>query len=210
MKTFVLVGLVGILAGRAGAVTFGFGNISPSGFSGNTADQISVDVVAGVGSSVRFNFSFAAGDPGTVTYFGFDDGTGSAPSLLSGLATIFNGSGVSFVNGSGPQISPLAPTFVEDFGAVRASQGGAGNGFSIGETLGLQYALQSGKTVADVLNAIDSGSLRIGLHIQQLTQGSQKAVVTPHPPANVPDGGSTLALIGLGIAGLGLARRKLS
>ena len=30
------------------------------------------------------------------------------------------------------------------------------------------------------------------------------------PGTSVPDGGATLALIGLGIAGLGLARRKLS
>lgn len=206
MRNLALACLIGLSASSADAVTFGFGNISTSGFSGNAADQISVDVVAGAGSSVRFNFSFAAGDSGTVTYVGFDDGTGSSPSLLSGLATIFNGSGVNFVNGSGPQISPLSPSFVEDFGAVRANgAGGVANGMSVGETLGLQYALQSGKTLADVVNAIDSGSLRIGLHIQQLTEGSQKAVVTPNPPANVPDGGSTLALIGLGIAGLGIA-----
>jgi hypothetical protein len=37
------------------------------------------------------------------------------------------------------------------------------------------------------------------------------AVVTPDPDSNaVPEGGSTLALMGLVFAGLGLAHRKLS
>ena len=41
-------------------------------------------------------------------------------------------------------------------------------------------------------------------------QGTSHAGLNGTPGVNVPDGGSTLALVGLAIAGLGLARRKLS
>lgn len=60
---------------------------------------------------------------------------------------------------------------------------------------------RSGLSVADI-----TGPMMI--HIQGIApSGSSKVTASLR---NVPDGGSTLALVGLAIAGLGLARRKLS
>jgi hypothetical protein len=197
--------LAGLLAGAsAHAVSFNFQDISGASNANNTADQIQVDVVAGAGSTVRFNFTFGAGDAGTITAIGFG---GASTSLLTNTTnpTFFPGAGVSFENGSTPALG--AGGFTQLFGVERTAQGGVSNGLSNGETLGIQYQLSGASTVAQVVAAINAGTFNIGLHIQSLDDGgSQKAVTGGGPPA-VPDTGSTVAMLGLALIGLAGACR---
>lgn len=197
--------LAGLLAGAsAHAVSFNFQDISGASNATNTADQIQVDVVAGAGSTVRFNFTFGPGDSGTITAIGFG---GASTSLLTNTTTpaFFPSAGVSFENGSPPSLG--GGGFLQLFGVERTSAGGVSNGMSNGETLGIQYQLSGVSTVAQVVAAINAGTFNIGLHIQQLDdEGSQKAVLGGGPPA-VPDTGSTIALLGLALIGLAGACR---
>ncbi|MBI2926608.1 MAG: hypothetical protein HYY24_13010 [Verrucomicrobia bacterium] len=182
----------------ANAIQYTFDNITTPTPPGDASGQIFVDVGAGIGSTVRFDFSFDTGGPsGTVTFIAFDDGTGSLPSLLTGSPSFFSSAGVSFVAGGGTSISPLSPSFVNDF-TVKKS-GAAANGIDPGESLGVQYALQAGKSVADVVAALDGGQFRIGLHIQRIagSPDSQKAVNNGR--TNVPDSASTLMLLGMAL-----------
>jgi hypothetical protein len=61
--------------------------------------------------------------------------------------------------------------------------------------------------VIAALNSPDSttGDIRIGLHVQGIDGGGSDSVVVT--ARGVPDGGATVALLGLSISGLGLARR---
>jgi len=87
-------------------------------------------------------------------------------------------------------------------------------GVNPGEWLGILFNLQAGRTYADVLASLAlaqtdirhdlEGGLRVGIHVQGFDSGGSESFI------NVPDGGTTLALLGIALAGFGLIRRKLS
>ena len=62
-------------------------------------------------------------------------------------------------------------------------------------------------TVADVLASMTGSGTLNYLHMSPNKLGGN--VITPNPPEPVPDAGSTLALMGLGLAMLAAAKRKL-
>ena len=193
-----------IATSTASATSFNFTDITGVSAANNAADQIHVDVINGTAGTVRFNFTFDAGDAGIITAIGFG---GSNSGFLTGSPTLFNGAGVSFIAGSPPALG--AGGFAQIYGVVRTSAGGVSNGMSNGETLGVQYSLYSGKVLADIIDSINNGTFKIGLHIQSLDNGgSQKAVLTGNPPPQVPDAGMTAILLGLGLVSLALFRRK--
>jgi hypothetical protein len=193
-----------MVANTASATSFNFTDITGVSSANNAADQIHVDVISGGSGTVRFNFTFDAGDAGIVTAIGFG---GSNSGFLTGSPTLFNGSGVSFIAGSPPNLG--GGGFTQIYGVERTNAGGVSNGMSNGETLGVQYSLYSGKVLADIIDSINSGTFKIGLHIQSLDNGgSQKAVLTGNPPPQVPDAGMTAILLGLGLVSLAVFRRK--
>jgi hypothetical protein len=197
--------MTGALLVGSSAYAIPFTDISGTSAANNAADQVSVDVVAGAGNSVRFNFSFAAGDAGVITAIGFG---GSATSLLTGTTTptFFPSAGVSFENGTPPSLGNGG--FNQLFGVERTDQGGVTNGINPGESLGVQYNLAGGATAAQVLAAINAGNFNIGLHIQSLDDGnSQKAVIGGGPGTPVPETASTIVLLGAALLTLGAVRR---
>ena len=91
------------------------------------------------------------------------------------------------------------------FGADRENQGGVGHGVNRGEQLGLIFRLNVGSTYANVLSALQDGSLRAAIHVQSFpNDGSEKYIsgpptVVPLPPAVL---GGLVLLGGLGAARL--------
>ena len=179
------------------------------------AAQFSLDVTAS-GSHALFTFANNGSVASAITGTYFDDGAGVLDSILTPL----NGSGVYFRLGGNPANLP-APMDPYRFGAnfwatAKAPKGLGKNGVdNMGEFVTIPFTLESGKSFADVLAALDAGltdptstigSLRVGIHVQSIgTTGQSDAfMLTPvHTPL---PGAVLLGLLGLSAAGLELRR----
>lgn len=207
---------------QASVLTFGFqcitNNVSSQCLIGQ--NQLFVDVVDDSQSSsfggvtvtpssgqVGFLFYNTGPSPSVITLVLFDDGVLSLP------LTLVQVSGVSFsqvsgsptLPGGGSLSTPFATT--SGFGAD-ANPPPPANGVGPGEALGIIFSLASGSTWSDVINAMGTGSLRIGLHVQSIgtTGGSEGFINTPHP---IPEP-ATLGLVGAGLLLVGWRKRKTS
>ena len=199
---------------------------------GTIMNQLSVVVTdEGVGADqVLFTFSNSGAVASSITDIYFDDGA------LLGIAGIVNGPGVFFgypaTPGDLPGGSSLYPPFqtssvehpvLSPHFSADSEPGQPGvmtNGVNPGESVGIVFDLQDGKTFDHVIDAINVGfspslyydgtkwledSLRIGVHVQGIAStdpsgGSQAYILTPAPAAVI------LGMLGLGAAGLKLRK----
>jgi hypothetical protein len=186
------------------ATSFGFGCIT-NNLAGDCAigeAQLSVNVSSPAAGQIRFDFSNVGANAAVIAGVYWDD-SGSA--LLSSIASIVDGTGVSFsANGSPPGLpggSSISPPFVAGF-RVNADAPPPMNGVGPGETLGVIFNLQSGITPADVIAGMNSGELRVGLHVIAFASGGSESFV------NTPEPTSAL-LLGAGAFGLVALRRRI-
>jgi hypothetical protein len=185
------------------AVPFGFDNITGNSV-GNAAigeAQLSVDVTNPGAGQVLFMFSNTGPAASSIAAVYFDDGP---PQSLLGIASIQNGSGVSFSQGASPGNLPggnnASPAFVTTAGfSADSNPPRQPNGVNPGESLGITFNLQGGQTFDDVLTDLDNGALRIGIHVQGFTDGGSESFV--NTPAPVPEPG-TFMLVGTGLVSL--------
>lgn len=175
----------------------------------NTNAQYTVIVTAVGSTQVSFQFLNSGPAPSSITDIYFDDGT------LLGIASITNGTGTSFSQGASPGDLPggnnISPAFQTTAGFLADSNPPAQpNGVNPGEFVTIVFDLQSGKTFADVLSDLNSGALRIRIHVQGFTGGGSESFVnTPTPPPPIPEP-ATVLLLGTGLAGAAtrLIRRR--
>jgi len=185
-------------------------------------DQFSVTVVDEGGSQVTFVFENSGPLASSITDVYFDDGT------LLGIASITNGPGVDFEQGASPGDLPggnnANPPFEATAGFTADSEPPTQpNGVNPDEFLGITFDLIEGMDFADVLAALDDGSLRIGIHAQGFADGGSESFVCCEGGGGNGGGGGTqqipepgsLALLGSGLLGLAVAtgtwtrRRKI-
>ena len=131
--------------------------------------------------------------------------------LMLRISDIINGPGVQFIQSSTPVNLPagntLDPPFetTSDFSA-KGVQPPPVNGVNNTETgdpvewVTIQFGLINNSLLTDVLNGLNTGTLRIGIHITAFPDGSSESAVTRIPEP------ATLCLLALG--GLLLTRRK--
>ncbi len=211
MRSLIL-GLVVVLSASLSsspcfADMFGFYRITSNGNT-DVASQLTVNVTdPGTTGQVLFTFKNTGPVQSSITDVYFDDGT------LLGIASITQSAGVAFgkpaVPAELPSANSAAPPFVTTAGFSADSDSpimaNGVNSDPTGEWLGITFDLINGKTFADTLAALDSGDLRIGLHIQSIgdTGGSDSYVNDGKVPL---PGAVLLGMLGLGAAGLKLRR----
>jgi hypothetical protein len=99
----------------------------------------------------------------------------------------------------------ITPTFVTTPGFSADSDPPAQpNGVNPGESLGVTFDLQGGSTFNDVLNGLDDGSLRVGIHVQGFADGGSEAFVND---GVIPTPGAVL-LASIGMACVGWFRKR--
>jgi hypothetical protein len=181
----------------AQAFQFNFGNITSNNATNAVAgeSQLFVDVTDAAGndnlssSSVLFKFSNVGLAASSITQIYFDNS-----SILKSVGTIADsGIGVDYSVASGnlnlPGGNSLTNKFVSDFG-IKANTPVSQQGVNPGEWVSVLFNLTPTKTLADVLNDMTIGSMRVGMHVQAFSNGGSEAFVnrpsTVKPPVVVP------------------------
>jgi hypothetical protein len=173
--------------------TFGFYNITHN----NLADaaigeaQLLVDVSEELADQVLFTFRNTGPEACAISEVYFDDG------MLLGIADIIDSPpDVVFVQGASPPELPGAnsidPSFETTLDFLAESvPPPPQKGVNPGEQLGIIFDLQPGQTYQHVINELNGGGLRIGLHAIGFDSGGSESFVSVPEPA-------TIALLGLG------------
>ncbi|MBD2163223.1 PEP-CTERM sorting domain-containing protein [Calothrix membranacea FACHB-236] len=196
----------------ASAVTFGFNNITNGDTVGDAYNsKFSFDVIDQGNNNVLFKFAnnslSALNEDPTIKQIAFSvDSTVS--SLLSGMTfnSSFNTSinGVNFTSDTSnlSQSNKIAGWDGTTFGAK--TSGANANGVQTGEALGIKFT----GNYNNILTAISTGKLQIGIHAGSLANGASDAYVnttsyvSSAPPQAVPEPATIFGLMAFGMGGL--------
>jgi hypothetical protein len=200
----VLFTLLCASAASATTVSFSFSCIAGDG-GGECAipiDQLSLDVTDLGGGEVSFTITNNDGEPSFVAGVYFED----EADVLDDLASVVDGSGVDFEEGGAPPDLPSGT--VEGFDAdwaVTAQSPAHNNGAQPGESVTIVFELESGVSFDDLIEAMTSGDLRVGVHAPAFDDRGNKSFLA-NTEAVVPEPGA-LALLLAGLGAFALRRR---
>lgn len=195
--------------GLANAATYNFYNITND--SPDVADQLSMEVLDVGGTQVSFTFLNDVGIASSITDIYFDDGL---PAIVAGPINILASAGVAFDLVVAPPDLPggdeIFPIFDVTAGlSADSSNPAPANGVSSSSewvTLILNYT--GGSTIASIFAALNSGDLRVGIHVQSIAGGTSDSYINiPGPNQTVVPLPAGLLLLISALGGLGFLSR---
>jgi hypothetical protein len=201
MKKRLILSLLcfALFSGHALADTiFSFAQVTNGSI--NLSSQLQVSVSQYSATQISFSFCNNIGIASSITDIYFDDGR------YLGQASIVQSPGVNFSAGATPPNLPAGNTikFSTSFSADSNPPVVANGINDKSESLTIIFTLVNGKTTADVINALTSGEMRVGLHVQSIgNNGLSESYVT-----NVPEP-SLVLLLGIGLSAAALAAGRL-
>ena len=181
-----------VATSMASAATYGFSQITNNGAPA-IASQLQVDVTQS-GSNVLFKLTNSSIIASSITEVYFDYGTPSSLLYFSSVSNDILGiagesTGVSFHDGSDPSNLPSGNSLTPSF-SVDAS-GESPNATSNGVNAASEYVkflgtVKSGVTFDNVIAGLNSGLLRIGLHVRGIGGGTSESFINNTTPNPVP------------------------
>jgi len=143
----------------------------------------------------------------------FDDGS------LLGVDTITNGPGTEFARAyPGPDNLPGGQNLTPPFEASRGFNIGAVNpppkngvkNDPFGEWVDIAFTLQNGQTIFDVMDELQNGTLRVGLHVLAFPDGGSESFIDAvNEEIPIPEP-SVIALLACGALGMLVRRPRRS
>lgn len=200
-------------AGTAG-FTIGFAQISnKSGQAGQVAGQLFVDVNI-INNQAQFTFRNEAGLASSITDLYFDTHLLPTGALTLPLTIVNQTAGVNFSAGATPGQLPAQnnanPAFVTtaQFSADSNTPISANGVDHAGESLTIGLTTTSAYNQAWFENAFNTGTLRIGLHVQAIGTSGRSDSFVGGPVVNPAPAPSGLILMAGAVPFLAILRRK--
>lgn len=198
------VSVASLASAPAYAISFGFNNITGGDTVGDgLATGFTMDVTDSGSGNVLFKIFNNTGSANFIGQVYFDDGGFlSGPSANQGNIGTVNFTQNSPNPGNLPQGANLNPDFDADFGFDRVTGSGNANGVHTGEALGIQFA----GNFTNIINALNTGTLRVGFHLQGIAPNGDSDAYVNGPASNaIPTPALLPGVIGVG---LGLLRKR--
>ncbi len=201
-----------VASAAAHATTFNFVGVTLNNATNTSTgqSQLTMDVIDSGSGTVSFTFNNSGPLASSITDVYWDD----QASTLASMGAITSSSGVSFSQGASPGNLPGGNTIgfsVSPSGASADSNTPTQPmGVNPGEWLTIVWNFVSGVTFSDVIAALNlggdqTGSMRVGIHVQGFANGGSESLV--NTPAPVPLPGAALMLIA-GLGALSIAGRR--